>query len=374
MKIGLALAGGGIKGAGHIGAIKALKENGIEIDCVGGTSIGSIVSALYAMDYSTDEMLKLFKYFAKDIMKIDPKYYWSNVKSKRNFMGYGLLSGERIEQAIAECAELKGLKNIKDIKMPICMPTTEITESKKYVFTNQETQDETKQIEYINDIPLGKAVRASASYPGVFAPTVFKGHKFVDGGIFDNLPTHEVRKLGADKVLSIRFSSEKFYDPKNLFEVALKSVDLLFDQRTASEVASSDYAITLDLPEANVFNIKKIDYCYNQGYITTLEHMKEIKEKDIRFHKDRNRLLKAIGNGDPNLEPTISRKYKLSSKTAFLLCTDGFWELIDEKEMIGCLRRTSNAKDWVKEMGAIVVSRGKGNNMDNVTAIGVRIK
>ena len=105
-----------------------------------------------------------------------------------------------------------------------------------------------------------------------------------------------------------------------------------------------------------------------------LVNMKEIKEKDIRFHKDRNRLLKAIGNGDPNLEPTISRKYKLSSKTAFLLCTDGFWELIDEKEMIGCLRRTSNAKDWVKEMGAIVVSRGKGNNMDNVTAIGVRIK
>lgn len=278
MKIGLALAGGGIKGAGHIGALKALKENGIEVDCIGGTSIGSIVSALYAMDYSTDEMLKLFKYFAKDIMKIDPKYYWSNVKSKRNFMGYGLLSGERIEQAIAECAELKGLKNIKDIKMPICMPTTEITESKKYVFTNQETQDETKMVEYIQDIKIGTAVRASASYPGVFAPTVFKGHKFVDGGIFDNLPTHEVRKLGADKVLSIRFSSEKFYDPKNLFEVALKSVDLLFDQRTASEVASSDYAITLDLPEANVFNIKKIDYCYNQGYITTLEHMAEIKE------------------------------------------------------------------------------------------------
>ena len=54
MKIGLALSGGGIKGTAHIGAIKALKENGIEIDCIGGTSIGSIVSALYAMDYSTD--------------------------------------------------------------------------------------------------------------------------------------------------------------------------------------------------------------------------------------------------------------------------------------------------------------------------------
>ena len=86
-------------------------------------------------------------------------------------------------------------------------------------------------------------------------------------------------------MLSIRFSSEKFYDPKNLFEVALKSVDLLFDQRTASEVASSDYAITLDLPEANVFNIKKIDYCYNQRIyndIRTYERNKRNIQRKIK--------------------------------------------------------------------------------------------
>lgn len=83
MKIGLALAGGGVKGAGHIGVIKALQENGIEIGYIGGTSIGSIVTALYAMGYNTEEMLKLFKYFAKYIMKVDPKYYWTNVKSKK---------------------------------------------------------------------------------------------------------------------------------------------------------------------------------------------------------------------------------------------------------------------------------------------------
>ena len=63
MKIGLALAGGGVKGASHIGVIKALQENGIEIGYIGGTSIGSIVTALYAMDYEPGEMLKLFKYF-----------------------------------------------------------------------------------------------------------------------------------------------------------------------------------------------------------------------------------------------------------------------------------------------------------------------
>jgi NTE family protein len=278
MKIGLALAGGGVKGAGHIGVIKALQENGIEIGYIGGTSIGSIVTSLYAMGYSTDEMLKLFKYFAKDIMKVDPKYYWTNVKSRKNFMGYGLISGENIEMAINECAEIKGIKKMTDIKIPIVMPTVDIKENKKYVFTNHEYDDKFKEDTYIRNATVGKAARASSSYPGVFAPTILGTHKFVDGGIIDNLPAQEVRKLGAEKVLSVRFSSEKNSDPKNLVEVAIKSVDLMFDQRTAAEIASSDYSITLDLAEASVFNIKKIDYCYEQGYITAMKNMAQIKE------------------------------------------------------------------------------------------------
>jgi NTE family protein len=278
MKIGLALAGGGVKGAGHIGVIKALQENGIEIGYIGGTSIGSIVTSLYAMGYSTDEMLKLFKYFAKDIMKVDPKYYWTNVKSRKNFMGYGLISGENIEMAINECAEIKGIKKMTDIKIPIVMPTVDIKENKKYVFTNHEYDDKFKEDTYIRNATVGKAARASSSYPGVFAPTILGTHKFVDGGIIDNLPAQEVRRLGAEKVLSVRFSSEKNSDPKNLVEVAIKSVDLMFDQRTAAEIASSDYSITLDLAEASVFNIKKIDYCYEQGYITAMKNMAQIKE------------------------------------------------------------------------------------------------
>lgn len=278
MKIGLALAGGGVKGASHIGVIKALQENNIEIGYIGGTSIGAIVASLYAMNYNTEEMMKLFKYFAKYIMKVNPKYYWTNVRSKRNFMGYGLLSGENTENAISGCAELKGIKNITDFEIPIVIPTVDIINSKKYVFTNHEYDENFTEDAYIRDITIAKAVRASSSYPGVFAPTMFNGHKFVDGGVIDNLPAQEVRKLGAEKVLSIRFSSKSETDPKNLMEVALKSVDLLFDQRTEAEIASSDYSITLDLSEATVFNTKKIDYCYNQGYIAAIQNMPKIKQ------------------------------------------------------------------------------------------------
>ena len=92
MKIGLALAGGGVKGAGHIGVIKALEENGIEVGYIGGTSIGSIVASLYAMGYTTDEMLKLFKYFSKDIMKVSGNDYKIYTGSYSLYVGFAISS------------------------------------------------------------------------------------------------------------------------------------------------------------------------------------------------------------------------------------------------------------------------------------------
>ena len=161
MKLGLALAGGGVKGAAHIGAIKALEENGIKIDALAGTSIGSIVSSLYAMGYSTDMMLEIFRYSAKEIMKTDAKYFAGNLRNSKRLFGYGLLSGETIETAVKECAREKGIKNIKDIGIPISIPTVDIVKSKKYVFTNADFKEE----QYINDAIIEKAVRASCSFP-----------------------------------------------------------------------------------------------------------------------------------------------------------------------------------------------------------------
>ena len=278
MKIGLALAGGGIKGAGHIGVIKALQENDIEIGYIGGTSIGSIVASLFAMGYSTDEMLRLFKFFAKDIMRVNPRYYWNNIKTSKRFIGDGLISGEAIEMAIDECAELKSLHSIQDLRIPIVMPTVDINENKEYVSTNHLYDENFKEDTYIRDISIGKAVRASSSYPGVFAPTIYEGHQFVDGGVIDNLPANEVRKLGATKVLSVRFGIKSESKPQNMIEIALRSLDLIFDQRAKAEFEAADYALTLELPEATVFNIKKIDYCYNIGYTTAIENISKIKE------------------------------------------------------------------------------------------------
>ncbi len=182
MNIGIALSGGGIKGATHIGVLKALEENNIEIYALAGTSMGSVIATLYAMGYNTDEIFKLLKYFAKSILKADPKYLLTNFRYTKSFFGTGIISGEAIEDAIDECARLKGMKYIKDIPMPIAIPTVDIKEGKEYVFTNKDDKEttrieqvkgkdgeytviENKEVKYITDFEIGKAVRASCSYP-----------------------------------------------------------------------------------------------------------------------------------------------------------------------------------------------------------------
>ena len=67
-------------------------------------------------------------------------------------------------------------------------------------------------------------------------------------------------------------------EPKNIYDVAFKSIDIIFEGREKEGIKESDYIINLEMPEASLFNIRKIDYCYNIGYITTLTKIKEIKK------------------------------------------------------------------------------------------------
>lgn len=100
----------------------------------------------------------------------------------------------------------------------------------------------------------------------------------------------------------------------------------------------------------------------------------EIKDKDIRFHPDRNRLLKVMGAEWSRNECEVDKEIKLEKNQAFLLCSDGFWELINEKEMTKALKKSKNVEQWLEEMETIVKNNGKGKNMDNYSAICVWIK
>ncbi len=97
----------------------------------------------------------------------------------------------------------------------------------------------------------------------------------------------------------------------------------------------------------------------------------EIKEKEIRNHPDRNKLLRVLGITGNTPVPDLSEEFDAHKFQAFLLCSDGFWELILEKEMETALKKAASVDDWLQSMRATVEQRGSGTDMDNYSAIAV---
>ena len=100
----------------------------------------------------------------------------------------------------------------------------------------------------------------------------------------------------------------------------------------------------------------------------------DIKEKDIRHHEDRSRLLRVLGTAWNSPKYQMVDNIKLTKNSSFLLCSDGFWELIDEKMMCKTLKSAKSPQEWLQNMEQIVLQNGRGTNMDNYSAIAVFVR
>lgn len=100
----------------------------------------------------------------------------------------------------------------------------------------------------------------------------------------------------------------------------------------------------------------------------------DIREKDIRHHEDRSRLLRVMGTEWNGPKYQMVDDIPLTKSTSFLLCSDGFWELIDEKAMGKTLKKASTPDEWLKAMEEVIWKNGKGTNMDNYSAIAVFVR
>ena len=197
MKVGVSLAGGGIRGIAHVGVLKALEEKNIKVAAIAGTSAGSIIATLYAMGYSPYYIYLLFKRYARDIINIRSKPIINGITNfiRNNKIGIaGLSDGNEFEKMYDELARKKGFRLIGDIKMPLLVSAVDIGESKEYIFTNCASRKNIKD-NYITEIGIGRAVRASSSFPAIFCPCEYKNHIFMDGGVLNNLPTEELKKV-----------------------------------------------------------------------------------------------------------------------------------------------------------------------------------
>ena len=279
MGIGVALAGGGIRGIAHTGVLKALDENGIKVDAIGGTSAGSIVASLYAMGYKPYYIYVLFKKYAQEIINIGNGPIINGIGNfmKNKKIGIsGLNDGKSLEKMCNEIALKKGVKFIGDINMPLAIPAVDIQESKEYIFTNCAPRNNPND-NYITEIGIGKAIRASSSFPAVFCPCEFKNHMFMDGGALDNVPVMPLKRICDKKIMAVNFEADPVEEDSDVMDIIMKTLDIMGNKIAENGLEESDLILTVPTDRAGLFDVEKLDKCYKFGYDTVIKNLDKIK-------------------------------------------------------------------------------------------------
>lgn len=279
MGIGLALAGGGLKGIAYIGALKALEELKIEIDYLSGTSSGSIFATLYAMGLTIDEIKKSSLEYYKvltsirkaPLLKAGFSYMTTGIAKIE-----GLIPGELVQNLVTDIAKEKNVSNMNDIKMPFAVATVDTISTKECIFLSQRLNLKEEDVDYIYDAPIGTAVRSSMSFPGIFTPCSYKGYNFIDGGTKDNLPVRILKNMGAKRTLALSFKIDEYEPHKDILAVLLRAVDIfsLKDVREAQRI--SDLAIEIDARGTSLLEIDDIDKVISTGYDAIMEQKENI--------------------------------------------------------------------------------------------------
>lgn len=280
MKVGVSLAGGGIRGIAHVGVLKALEENNIKVAAIAGTSAGSIIATLYAMGYSPYYIYLLFKRYARDIINIRSKPIINGITNfiRNNKIGIaGLSDGNEFEKMYDELARKKGFRLIGDIKMPLLVSAVDIGESKEYIFTNCASRKNIKD-NYITEIGIGRAVRASSSFPAIFCPCEYKNHIFMDGGVLNNLPTEELKKVYTGKIISVNFESDPVYNDYDIMNIIMKTLDIMGNKLSINSLKKSDFVLTVPTDGTGLIDVDKIDICYKYGYEIAIKNIDKIRK------------------------------------------------------------------------------------------------
>lgn len=239
-KVGLALGGGAVLGAFHIGVIRALNEAGVRVDYVAGTSIGAFVAAFYA--------------FGKDWHAIETAVSdlnWLDV-SGFSFSKLGLLSNEKLGKVLEEHI---GERQFSEAAIAMLMVATDITNGERVL---------------MRDGDVTSAVRASTCIPGVYKPVERDGRLLVDGGIVENVPTTALKEAGADFVISVdlkaRYLNSK---PDHIVDVLMNVFDFTVYAATRLQPEQADLAITPDLTAFNAFKTSQVPALIEKGYTET---------------------------------------------------------------------------------------------------------
>lgn len=282
MNNGLAFSGGGLKIFAHIGVLKALEELNVKFEYISGTSSGSAIATLYALDIKPDEMIALISNKYSDIVEIRAgSVLVSAFKSliKNELTLNSIIDGSKIENVIASImkdADVK-INNINEIEKNLAIVSCDTVTTKEIVFLSKDYGlKNTSRTDYIQDIDISTAVRASMSFPGIFKPCDYGKYNLIDGGTVNNIPSKVLKDMGADKVLGVSFKLNPYEPKDDIMKVALRAADIFSILNMEVAKKHVDLSIELEIPDTGLLDIKNIDEVCKLGYEQTMKQKEKI--------------------------------------------------------------------------------------------------
>jgi NTE family protein len=268
--VGIVMAGGGARAFTHIGVVKALRSSGVPIDLAGGTSMGAIVAAAVAARWSDEELAVRFR----------RAFVTTNPLSDYTLPFVSLFRGRRVSELLRTAF---GDMDIEDLVLPFFCVTANLTTSRADIHRNGR---------------LWRWLRASTSLPGVLPPWNDAGQVHVDGGVIDNLPVREMRKLGRGITIGVdvdtagalsagagvedSWSAWEFFRRlvwkrketlpiPSIVRILLRSALVSSTARAAEDRAAADLMILPPMERYDLLDWTKFDDAIETGYRATME-------------------------------------------------------------------------------------------------------
>jgi NTE family protein len=269
--IGLALGGGGAPAMSEIGVLQWFEDHQIPVDVIAGTSMGSIISALYATGHTPEEMKQILTEDSiNSVFRIDQAYSARSFRRREDSHdvpngitvglkhGVGFRNSLLTEAGLNELLEKQFLRyndaiDFNNLPIPFRCQATDLTDATTVTFARGSLRD---------------AVLASASIPGVFKPFQMDGHDYVDGAILENLPTPEVKAMGANVVLavSLELAPVGNGDLNNILGVLQRAFAVGIEVNEERDRKLANVVVTPDVDGFNAGSYNKVYQLAQRGY------------------------------------------------------------------------------------------------------------
>jgi len=284
--IGVAMGGGGALAMSEIGVLAWFEQHHIPVDVVAGTSMGSILAALYSTGKTPEEMTHIMtEDSVARIFRIESQYSSRDFRRREdsrdipNSITVGLKHGASLRNSLLTDTGLNEMldrqflayndqTDFNTLPIPFRCQATDLNDAKTVTFSRGSLQD---------------AVRASASIPGVFRPFELDGHEFVDGAILQNLPTSDVKAMNADVVIAISLPLQPVGkgDLDSIVGVLQRAFAVGIENNEARDRKLSDILIMPDINGFGANDYLKTRQLADRGYDAAEQHKDELMKYSL---------------------------------------------------------------------------------------------